>query len=326
MEKKEFEMSHDIERREDLEVLHIDVTCVAENGLGYGEGTISSADVSSDVLEDVLDTIGSDSILVAIDTDKEGNLIDDDGCGDGREVANIYEGTKVRERSLHRAKIFGGGATMTVAALVGQGKKKDQDLQKLFSSAISDLAKHDLPFGAHTDDHAHGDNCGCGAIDKAPRIIENVGRYEKQISGAAELILGDDDGVQEVIDNFKTYREAHDGQVYRGSGVMEEIIEDGKIVKELAGAHQEVAIVLNMVPGYTIDQQQIRTVTEDRAQVYGVDVPRLMTVAERLYPKDATAQKKALISMVVYTLATAGTLTKGDLPVFVVNLEKQNLQ
>ena len=321
MEKKEFEMSHDIEKREDLTVQNIEVTCIAENGLGYGEGTISSAEVDTDVLEQVLEAIDSDDILVAIDKDKEGNLIDDDGCGDGREVANIYEGTKVRERSLHRAKIFGGGATMAVAALVGQGKKKDKDLQDLFSTAISDLAKHDLPFGAHTDDHAKGDNCGCGAIDKAPRIIENVGRYEEQIAGAAALILGDDTGVQKVIDNFKSYDKSHKGQAYRGSGVMEEIIEDGKIVKELAGAHQEVAIVLNMVPGYTIDQQQIRTVSGDKAQVFGVDVPRLTTVAERLYPEDKAAQKQAFISMVVYTLATAGTLTNGDLPVFVVNAE-----
>ena len=319
MEKKEFAMSHDIEKREDLHVLNIDVTCIAEKGLGYGEGTISSAEVDTDVLEDVLHTIDSDDILVAIDQDKEGNLIDDDGCGDGREVANIYEGTKVRERSLHRAKIFGGGATMAVAALVGQGKKKDKNLQDLFSTAIGDLAKHNLPFGAHTDNHAHGDNCGCGAIDKAPRIIENVGRYEKQIADAAALILGDDTGIQKVIDNFKNYHKAHEGQAYRGSGVMEEIIEDGKIVKELAGAHQEVAIVLNMVPGYTIDQQQIRTVSKDHAQVFGVDVPRLTTVSERLYPEDTEAQKQAFISMVVYTLATAGTLTKGDLPVFVVS-------
>jgi hypothetical protein len=319
MEKKEFEMSHDIEKREDLHVLNIDVTCIAEKGLGYGEGTISSAEVDTDVLEDVLHTIDSDDILVAIDQDKEGNLIDDDGCGDGREVANIYEGTKVRERSLHRAKIFGGGATMAVAALVGQGKKKDKNLQDLFSTAIGDLAKHNLPFGAHTDNHAHGDNCGCGAIDKAPRIIENVSRYEEQIAAAAALILGDDTGIQQVIDNFKNYHKAHEGQAYRGSGVMEEIIEDGKIVKELSGAHQEVAIVLNMVPGYTIDQQKIRTVSDGHAQVFGVDVPRLTTVSERLYPEDKAAQKKAFISMVVYTLATAGTLTKGDLPVFVVS-------
>ena len=319
MEKKEFEMSHDIEHREDLTVQNIEVACIAENGLGYGEGTISSAEVDTDVLQHVLETIDSDDILVAIDKDKEGNLIDDDGCGDGREVANIYEGTKVRERSLHRAKIFGGGATMAVAALVGQGKKKDVDLQDLFSTAIGDLAKHDLPFGAHTDDHASGDNCGCGAIDKAPRIIENVGRYEEQIAEAATLILGSDEGVQQVIDNFKKYDAAHRDQAYRGSGVMEEIIEDGKIVKELSGAHQEVAIVLNMVPGYTIDQQQIRSVSDDKAQVFGVDVPRLVTVSERLYPDDEVAQKQAFISMVVYTLATAGTLTKGDLPVFVVN-------
>ena len=100
---------------------------------------------------------------------------------------------------------------------------------------------------------------------------------------------------------------------------MEEIIEDGKIVKELTGAHQEVAIVLNTVPGYTVNQQHIRSVSSEQAQVFGVDVPRLASVAERLYPESEDEQKRALISMVVYTLATAGTLTKGDLPVFVVS-------
>lgn len=319
MEKKEFAMSNDIEKREDIRVQNIEVNCIAEEGLGFGEGTISSAEVDTDVLKDVLGAIDSEEILVKIDEDKEGRQVDDDGCGDGREVASIYEGTRVRERSLHRAKIFGGGATMAVAALVGQGKSKDDDLQDLFSKAIGDLAKHDLPFGAHTDDHASGDNCGCGAIDKAPRIIENVGVFEDKIKGAAALILGDDEGVQEVIDNFKSYNQGHHEDTYKGSGVMEEIIEDGKIVKELTGAHQEVAIVLNTVPGYTVNQQHIRSVSSEQAQVFGVDVPRLATVAERLYPESEAEQKQALIGMVVYTLATAGTLTKGDLPVFVVS-------
>jgi len=100
---------------------------------------------------------------------------------------------------------------------------------------------------------------------------------------------------------------------------MEEIIEDGKIVKELKGHHQEIAVILNMVPGYTVDQQHIRDVSHNKAQVFSVHVPRLLTICERLYPSDEKAQKKAFISMVVYTLATAGTLTKGDLPVFVVS-------
>ena len=311
-------MSHDIEKREDLIVQNIEVNCIAD-GLGFGEGDISSAKVDTNVLKDVLAAINSEEILVKISIDSEGRLIDDDGCGDGRKVARIYEGPKVLEQSLHRAKIFGGGATMTVAALVGQGKSKDDDLQDLFSTAIGDLAKHDLPFGAHTDDHASGDNCGCGAIDKAPRIIENVGVFEDNIKGAAALILGDDEGVQEVIDNFKGYHQDHHEDAYKGAGVMLEIEDEGKIIKELTGDHQEVAIVLNTIPGYTVNQQHIRSISNEQAQVFGVDVPRLTTVSERLYPEDKAAQKKAFISMVVYTLATAGTLTKGDLPVFVVS-------
>ena len=319
MEKKELSMSHDIEKKEDLIVQNIEVNCIAEEGLGFGEGDISSAKVDKVVLKDVLAAIDSKKILVKIDEDKEGRQVDDDGCGDGREVARIHEGTKVLGQSLHRPKIFGGGATMAVAALVGQGHRKELGLQDLFSSAIADLAKHDLPFGAHTDDKAKGDKSGCGAIDMAPRIIENVGVFEDNIKGAAALILGDDEGIQEVIDYFKDYHQDHHEDAYKGAGVMLEIVGEGKIIKELTGAHQEVAIVLNTVPGYTVNQQHIRSISSEQAQVFGVDVPRLATVAERLYPESEAEQKRALISMVVYTLATAGTLTKGDLPVFVVS-------
>lgn len=208
---------------------------------------------------------------------------------------------------------------MAVAAIVGQGHRKELELQDLFSSAIGDLAKNDLPFGAHTDDKAEGDKSGCGAIDKAPRIIENVGVFEDNIKGAATLILGDDEGIQEVIDYFKDYHQDHHEDAYKGAGVMLEIVGEGKIIKELTGDHQEVAIVLNTVPGYTVNQQHIRSISNEQAQVFGVDVPRLASVAERLHPESEDKQKRALISMVVYTLATAGTLTKGNLPVFVVS-------
>ena len=64
MEKKELSMSHDIEKREDITVQNIEVNCIAEEGLGFGEGTISSAEVDTEVLKDVLGAIDSEEILV----------------------------------------------------------------------------------------------------------------------------------------------------------------------------------------------------------------------------------------------------------------------
>ena len=66
MEKKELSMSHDIKKGEDIIVQNIEVNCIAEEGLGFGEGTISSAEVDTDVLKDVLAAIDSEEILVKI--------------------------------------------------------------------------------------------------------------------------------------------------------------------------------------------------------------------------------------------------------------------
>ncbi len=70
-----------------------------------------------------------------------------------------------------------------------------------------------------------------------------------------------------------------------------------------------------MVDGKTINQAAIREVSGGKAQVFAVDVWRLKSISERLYGS-AEDQGKAFASMIVYTLATAAILTKGNLPVY----------
>lgn len=305
------------------------------DGLGFGEGTISVQDrlqSTEDSLDDnilrLIETgINSEHIITPVDVGNNGQQLKDDGCGDGRSAKRVFhrhDNGEIQEknRSLHRSKVFGGGPTKTAAALVGLGKNSTKSVNGVFDEAITTLKMKEIPFGAHTDDHAHGENSGCGAIDKAPQIFSNAIKYENQIRETIGLIGIDTDSLDKVYNNFKNFADTIEGQSYSGSAVMDKVVDSGVIVKELEGSHEEVAIVLNTVEGHTVDQDFIRELSDGQAQVFATDIHRLEQIANELFD-DPAEQKQALLSMVVYTLATAATLTKGDLPVYVVSKQPQ---
>lgn len=294
-------------------------------GLNFGEGTISKDDrlkniddpLEANIVDTVETVICSQEILVPVEAD-------DDGCGDGRGVGFISRGAEKLKRSLHRAKVFGGGLTMSLAARIGLRQASTDGLEMAYADTLTAATQVGLEFGAHTDDRAHGDNCGCGAIDKAPTIIANATKYREQISGAVAALSSDavtEDQTEmlgEVFDSYEAYGQAIIDKPYKGSRIAEMISGAQKVVKQLLGTHQETHIVINTVAGMTVDQELVRAKTDGKAQVFAVDAWRLQEIAEKLYSDGAPAQQKAYLSMLVYTLATAGTLTKGDLPVYVI--------
>jgi hypothetical protein len=294
------------------------------HGLEFGHGTISGHDKAA-ILELVDETIKSNSaILVSIDTDDDGTIIDDDGCGDGRGVLTVFSGNKKFKRSLNRAKIFGGAVTMTLATQVGLGIAATSSLNAAFDDAIDLLIDEDIDFGAHTDEHAHGSKCGCGAIDQAPNILLAALKYEQPIRGVIAFLGVPTEGIDEVYRNYRAY--VSDSLPYQseysGKQVMNRIITEAKVVKQLGGEHREKRIVLNLVRDYTVNQKLIREVSDGAAQIFAVDVWRLEDIAHDLYKGEIHKQKLALLSELVYTLATAAVLTKGDLPVYTITPQK----
>lgn len=308
------------------------VTKIAE-GLGWGVGKISVKDrlddpadpLTPEILQKTERIIDSDDILVPVDTDDDGQPVEDDGCGDGRPVKRIFRGLKQLKRSLHRVKVFGGGATMTAAAEIGLGHASDNKLGQVFSQAISKLKSLDIHFGAHTDAHAEGKDGGCGAIDNAPQIVANSVKFEDNIRSAINLLNEDEfdeNDLDAVFGSFSNYSKEAQSDDYSGRQVLEEILEKNKVVKELHEDHYEVAIIINKVRGKTVNQGIIREISGGAAQVFAVDEWRLRDLSMKLYDMPAE-QQKAYLSMLVYTLATAATLTKGDLPVFVVSKQSE---
>jgi len=290
-------------------------------GFEFGHGSISGLAADHKTLQLVDDAIHSHKdLLVPIDRDNTGKLLTDDGCGDGREVLTIFSLDQTYKRSLNRSKVFGGSATMATASAIGLGEASGQSLNAAFENSIKTLDAKDMDFGAHTDEHMHGKNCGCGAIDKAPQILFASLKYEMPIRGAITLLLDQVAGLNEVYANFRAYvQQIAADPDYSGKAVMDLILNNkhSRIVKQLGGEHKECRIVLNTVRDYTVNQKLIREMTKDKAQIFAVDVWRMQDIAGKLYG-EKSAQQRAFLSELIYTLATAAVLTKGDLPVDVV--------
>ena len=317
----EGDMTIEIEKR------NVEVTKLKENGFGYGEGGISHIErravIGDEMLSTVESVITTNKILVPVDTDKTGNLLDDDGCGDGRSVKTVFEREVTHAKSLNRSKVFGGGVVMDTAMKIGLGEVAAEPLSDVFHDAIETLKDKQISFGAHTDDHQYpnpeSEKSGCGAIDLAPGVVANVVKYADKIEETIASLGADTTGLSEVMSNFRMYAEQIEGQPFSGKKVVSEIINNGKIVKELQHNHLEAYVVLNTVEGYTVNQQLVREVSDDQVQVFGVDVWRMQELAARAYPDNESLQHKAFLSELVYTLSVSSTLTTGDLPVFHVS-------
>lgn len=301
------------------EVAELKVTKVTE-AIGYGEGSISYlarkeavGDATMQLVEDLID---SPEILLPISKDKHGKPIEDDGCGDGRLVSRIFKGLKVVAReSLHRAKVFGGGLTMGLASRIGIGDMVAENLNDEYQQTIALFEEQGIGYGAHTDNHAHGENCGCGAIDKAPKIISNAVKFEAKIRGTVDALGIGDDYLDDIFANYRAASQRFAGKEYAGTKVIDGAKRHGKVVKELDADHLEAFILLNYVEGHTVNQQLVRQKTDNQVQVFAVDVWRMRQIAEKMYPDDLQKQGQAFVSQLVYMLATAATLTPGDLPV-----------
>lgn len=314
----------------------IKVIRLTEEGLGHGDGSIGvqsrlkdeNDPLTIDDLDTVKEAIHSGDALVPVDKDEGGKMLDDDGCGDGRGVGLIRKAGQILKRSLNRAKVFGGSVTMTAAARIGIGEAKEFDQQELFDTASDQLDASDIDHGAHGSENCSEDESGCGAIDKFADHLRNSEKYRKQISRSAFEVLraagfnkNKDERevgsmIDQSLDNFREYE--HKLKPAKGSSILQSIKDRFKVVKDLRGPHKEVGIVINTIYGHTIDQEMIRERTGERAQVFAVDAWRMLDVIGRNKSIPEDKKEQAFVSELIYSLAVAATLTKGDLPVDLV--------
>jgi len=294
-------------------------------GFGFGIGQISrqtqlaTGELTSDKeSEGISYIINSPDAFVAVDKS-------DDGCSDGRIAAYAEQlqadgSIEYAEVLLHRAKIFGGGVMMTVAGKIGSGVIAPTAFAQ-FDNSINFLQAKHTKFGAHDDEHATGDNCGCGAIDRYPDNLRSTQLFKTEIKNCLESLFGEDfnDNVyEEVSENFRQSLFAIDDQTpYSGKEVRTAIGNTGAVIKRLTGTHQEDFVVINFIKDTTLNQAGLMHATDGTVQAFCVDAWRLQEYAQLIADGDAEQEQKALYGMLAYTLATSGTLTDGSQRVLV---------
>lgn len=335
-------MTYDtLEREQTHEVVQL-----VENGLGFGEGSISveqrmrSGDMLWDELQAGKNIIMNDpEVFAKIDSDAS-----DDGCGDGRQAARIFRiiDEKTGEmqefnKSRRRAKLFGGGLVVASSmwrAISGPTRNQETVLgdRQFIAGKLSEL---DIQYGAHTDNHAKGEACGCGAIDKYPEITANALKYRSNIEATLQALYGDsyEESISAIESVFATYQAIYDDETYfsnaAGQTTMDLIKRDGAVVKELSDQHLEAYVVLNDIEGTTFDQRRFDTKLKDAGvdsepQAFVIDIWRgrmyadaaAQIAAENILGVDVEeARKKAYADFLIRTLAVSATLTAGDQPV-----------
>lgn len=322
---------------------------LAPEGLGYGEGSISvvsqleSGELSAEALQTGGEIIMNDpDVFVPVDADAN-----DDGCGDGRPTARVFRlidtaSGKVKEffnKSRRRAKVFGGGLVVASSMWRSIAGEPDSGETVLGDRAFiaGELRKRGIAFGAHTDNHAEGEACGCGAIDKYPEITRNAVTRKDQITTVLRGLYGEAEFARHeaAIENvFGRYAVLGENDKYfsnaSGRQSMELLLEEGAIIKELEDKHLEDFIVVNDVEGTTFDQRVFDQKMKERgvkgtAQAFVVDTWRGRMYADsvadiaREHLKDVNVElvgQEAYADFLIRTLAVAGTLTKNDQPVY----------
>lgn len=342
------------ERNEMRAEVQTETIVLAENGLGFGDGSISvesqlAQPEVSNLTPEALE-VGTDIILhepeVFPDVDE-----DDDGCGDGRRTAVIYRMVPVVpehpeaselyrqefNKSRRRAKVFGGGlviaSSMYRTVILGKYQPGQTVLQERKEMARR-LKKANIKHGAHTDNHAHGENCGCGAIDKYALTYEKALKYRSEIKDLVQLYVGDDwnkDWDDDFDYVYEVYEDLHENiEPYAvdaaGKKTMKLLEDDGAVIKELVDDHLEDFVVLDDVEGKTFDQPKFDELLKQRgvegtAQAFAVDIWRGRMYAEFI-AKTADVEhgmdydqsyRRALIDFIARSTAgVAATLTKGD--------------
>lgn len=322
-------------------VQDIIVNKIAPNGLGFGEGQISGESNKNGINQEVLDSAAEE--ILKPDYYKTVKVYES-GCGDGRPVQSVWAKVKSKfngskhqleaSESKLRPKLFGGDfATMYSALAVATDRGRNaKTAQEMDDYAIEIFNKMGWVLGTHNDDHNSPDDLhGCGAIDKRPVIVANSIKFAEQINRIASTKFGVSvEALQQVKDVFSSRCEGEYFKGYDGAHLQGRLEKkcNNVVRKVLTGNHQEAFVVINTRRGTTFDQASFREAMGNKypdkklPQVFVVDIWQAEAMIDKLIEKGHIEENQkdvAMAGVITYTLATAGTLTDGTLPVFLAS-------
>lgn len=239
---------------------------------------------------------------------------------------HCYDGRSNQGGNHLGAKAAGGMNTVAAGlALTGKrnpGEKAPQHVSRV----ASDLKARGKKVGGHIAAEIHGDTeieCGCGAADKEDAALVYIAAYRDNLREFLNNLgievsedLSDEIGLnaQALVDEGYATRQ--------GRNVVEAIKAVGgeDSIEVLEGDHKEVAAVLNLVAGTTLDKDKLRDLLGnelgEKVQAFGVDVWAIKQNADELADNPAEAQK-LFVAMLYYNLGVAAVLCNASLRVVV---------
>lgn len=269
-------------------------------------------------------------------------------CIDGRILLGWADDAKLQERPLG-PKIAGGTVHAALAHRIVDTEHMTKNLifEEDLKYVIGRFKEIGIGFGGHIDNNQTASNTGCGAVDNINLILDRLQRpeHQEQLRGLTRFILGEAYDskyiVNEVIgrmlylDALKPRympKENNDpaGEFLYKKTVVQTIRDEAQdSVPALTGPHNEVALVLNLVPGTTFDTDRFSHDNNNDIQVFGWDVWQMYGEAKRLYKYDMyqgmAVQRQAIEKRMKYLttrtllgISTLMILTDGSLRLAIV--------
>lgn len=216
-----------------------------------------------------------------------------------------------------------GGVNTVVAGLALSGKRNPgESAPQHVARVAGELKARGKKVGGHIAAEIHGDaavECGCGAADKEDAALVYIAAYRDNLRDFLNNL-----GIEVSKDLSEEIGLQAQGLVdegyaaHQGRNVVEAIKAVGgeDSIEVLEGDHKEVAAVLNLVAGTTLDKDKLRDILGDDIQVFGVDVWAIKQNADEL-ASDPTEAHKLFVAMLYYNLGVAAVLCNASLRVAV---------
>lgn len=170
---------------------------------------------------------------------------------------------------------------------------------------VSELGEQGQAVGIHSDTHASGENCGCGANDKLPQIYAMMVKKADDIHELAGMILGE--AVSEDVHSLIVSRASERTIFSTGAEVKAAAIDAAtdEVNEVLEGDHKEVVAVINKVPNTSLDRDSLEDSTSGEYQAFNVDAWSFEASARVISENDDDMIKAKVVALTYYNLATA---------------------
>ncbi|MNH50294.1 hypothetical protein D3C73_19060 [compost metagenome] len=184
-----------------------------------------------------------------------------------------------------------------------------------YRNIVTVLQGEGNPVGGHTDNHAHGEASGCGANDKLSLIYNFITRKGDDLRSLAGAL-----GVEVSNETHALILGNAEARTSFSAGAeLLSALDDAagsESIDRLIDGHNEVAAVINLRSGTTLDRAALAAEFGSDYQAFNVDTWAFAEAAEAISLSQEEADQK-VVAMVYYNLATAGVLCGKDMRVIV---------